>query len=70
MYVVSATNFAYVNNHGNCDYYNASLVYGVRPDFVTAHKGYSPPAAMRKERLSSCRHSAANTNHDGPGYDR
>lgn len=70
MYVVSATNFANVNNNGNCNYNNASNVNGVRPDFVTAHKGYSPPAAMRKERLPSCRHSAANTNHDGPGYDR
>lgn len=54
MYVVSATNFANVNNNGNCNYNNASNFNGVRPDFVTAHKGYSPPAAMRKERLSSC----------------
>lgn len=70
MYVVSAADFADANDNGNCNCNNASGVYGVRPDFVTAHNGCSPPAAMRKERLSSCGHSAANTNHDGPGYDR
>ena len=32
--VVSATNFACVNNHGNADYNNAGYVYGVRPYFV------------------------------------
>ena len=34
--VVSATNFANVNNNGNANYNNASNSNGVRPDFTTA----------------------------------
>ena len=35
--VVSAANFANVNNNGNCNYNNASNANGVRPDSLAAH---------------------------------
>ncbi|MCC8063668.1 MAG: DUF6273 domain-containing protein [Clostridiales bacterium] len=35
--VVSASNFAYVNNNGNANANNASNVNGVRPDFDGIH---------------------------------
>ena len=37
--VVSASNFAIVNYGGNCDYYGASLSYGVRPAFGICKSG-------------------------------
>ena len=36
--VVSAANFANVNNNGNCNYNNASNSNGVRPDFDDKNK--------------------------------
>lgn len=35
LYVVSASNFANVNNNGNANNNNASNSNGVRPDFTT-----------------------------------
>lgn len=51
--VVSATNFANVNNNGNANYNNASNGNGIRPDFGSADKTSEIGIALhRKERLS------------------
>ena len=51
---VSGTNFANVNNNGNCNYNNASNAnVGVRPDFGSADKSSEIGIAFhRKERPS------------------
>jgi len=47
----SATNFANVNNNGNCNYNNASNTWvSVRPDFGRRSIGDAP--GYRKEKLS------------------
>ena len=51
--VVSATNFANVNNNGNANYNNASNGNGIRPDFGSARQVLPIGKALhRKERLS------------------
>jgi len=51
---VSGTNFANVNNNGNCNYNGASNTWvGVRPDFGSADKTSLLGIALhRKERPS------------------
>ena len=46
--IVSAANFANVNNNGNCNYNNASNANGVRPDFTDAHIGQAPACVNGK----------------------
>lgn len=51
--VVSATNFANVNNNGNANYNNAGNSNGFRPDFGNADKSSEIGIAFhRKERSS------------------
>jgi hypothetical protein len=48
--VVSATNFANVNNNGNANNNNASNSNGIRPDFLTGqdHKRVAKVKSERK----------------------
>ena len=70
--VVSAANFANVNNNGNANNNNASNSGGgVRPDFTTTqHRARFPRVALRKEELSVRTKGPINANHDDAGYDQ